>query len=107
MAGSILAARLLGIPVMLDGFICSAAALALRCSGPQSLAHCMVGHASMEPGHRRLLAHLNMRPLLDLDLQLGEGTGAVLAAIVARVALHCHFGMATFAEAGVDSGIAH
>lgn len=107
MAGSILAARLLGIPVMLDGFICSAAALALHCSGPQSLVHCMVGHASMEPGHRRLLAHLGMRPLLDLDLRLGEGTGAVLAAIVARAALHCHLGMATFAEAGVDSGIAH
>ncbi len=106
MAGAILAARLLAIPVMLDGFICSAAALALHCSGPDSLAHCMVGHASMEPGHRRLLAHLGLRPLLDLDLRLGEGTGAVLGAILAKAALRCHLGMATFAEAGVDSGTA-
>ncbi|MBV2182918.1 MAG: nicotinate-nucleotide--dimethylbenzimidazole phosphoribosyltransferase [Rhizobium sp.] len=105
MAGSIVAARLLAIPVMLDGFICSAAALALHCSAPGSLAHCMVGHSSMEPGHRRLLAHLGLRPLLDLDLRLGEGTGAVLAALLARAALRCHLGMATFTEAGVDSGI--
>ncbi|HLP66428.1 MAG TPA: nicotinate-nucleotide--dimethylbenzimidazole phosphoribosyltransferase [Rhizobium sp.] len=106
MAGAILAARLLSIPVMLDGFICSAAALALYCSGVDALAHCMVGHASMEPGHRRLLAHLGLRPLLDLDLRLGEGTGAVLGAILAKAALRCHLGMATFAEAGVDSGAA-
>lgn len=105
MAGSIVAARLLRVPVMLDGFICSAAALALHCSGPGGLAHCMVGHSSMEPGHPRLLAHLGLRPLLDLDLRLGEGTGAVLAALMARAALRCHLGMATFAEAGVHSGI--
>ncbi|MNL88240.1 Nicotinate-nucleotide--dimethylbenzimidazole phosphoribosyltransferase [compost metagenome] len=65
----------------------------------------MVGHSAMEPGHRRLLAHLGLRPLLDLDLRLGEGTGAVLAALMARAALRCHLGMATFAEAGVHSGI--
>ncbi|NML76230.1 nicotinate-nucleotide--dimethylbenzimidazole phosphoribosyltransferase [Rhizobium sp. S-51] len=105
MAGSIVAARLLAIPVMLDGFICSAAALALHCSGPGSLAHCMVGHSSMEPGHRRLLAHLGLRPLLDLDLRLGEGTGGVLATLLGRAALRCHLGMATFTEAGVHSGI--
>lgn len=103
MAGSVFAARLRRIPVMLDGFICTAAALALDCSGPDSLAHCMVGHASMEPGHRRVLAHLGMRPLLDLDLRLGEGTGAVLGAIIARAAVRCHLGMATFEEAGVSA----
>lgn len=101
MAGSIFAARLLRIPVMLDGFICTAAALALHVSASGSLAHCMVGHASMEPGHQRILDHLGMRPLLNLDLRLGEGTGAVLAAIVARTAVQCHLGMATFEEAGI------
>ncbi|MCO6179602.1 nicotinate-nucleotide--dimethylbenzimidazole phosphoribosyltransferase [Ciceribacter sp. RN22] len=101
MAGAILAARLLSIPVMLDGFICSSAALALHCSGVDGLVRCTVGHASMEPGHRRLLADLGLRPLLDL--RLGEGTGAVLGAILAKAALRCHLGIATFAEAGVDS----
>lgn len=106
MAGSIFAARLLGIPVMLDGFICSSAALALHHVQPDSLSHCMVGHVSMELGHRRLLDHLGLRPLLDLDLRLGEGTGGVLGAIVARAALRCHLGMATFAQAGVSGGTA-
>ncbi|NML76218.1 nicotinate-nucleotide--dimethylbenzimidazole phosphoribosyltransferase [Rhizobium sp. S-51] len=103
MAGSILAARLQRIPVMLDGFICTAAALALHASAPGALAHCMVGHVSMEPGHQRLLAHLEKRPLLSLDLRLGEGTGGVIAAILARTALQCHLGMATFEEAGVST----
>lgn len=104
MAGAIFAARLLGIPVMLDGFICGSAALALHHAQPDSLAHCMVGHVSMELGHRRLLDHLGLKPLLDLDLRLGEGTGGVLGAIVARAALRCHLGMATFDQAGVSGG---
>ncbi|MBW8285010.1 MAG: nicotinate-nucleotide--dimethylbenzimidazole phosphoribosyltransferase [Rhizobium sp.] len=82
---------------------CSAAALALHCSGPGSLTHCMVGHSLMEPGHRRLLALLGLGPLLDLDLRLGEGTGEVLATVLVRAALRRHLGMATFTEAGVHS----
>jgi nicotinate-nucleotide--dimethylbenzimidazole phosphoribosyltransferase len=64
----------------------------------------VVGHASTEPGHRRLLARLRKRPLLDLDMRLGEASGAVLAAAVIKAAAACHAGMATFAEAGVTSG---
>ncbi|WP_374650759.1 nicotinate-nucleotide--dimethylbenzimidazole phosphoribosyltransferase [Dongia sp.] len=102
MAGAIVAARLLRIPVMLDGFICCAAAAALHDVDPDSLAHCMVGHASLERGHQRLLRELDRKPLLDLNLRLGEGTGGVLAATIAKSAVACHNGMATFAEAGVD-----
>lgn len=104
MAGPILAARILTIPVMLDGFICTAAALSLHHGHRDSLSHCMAGQVSMELAHRRLLDHLGMTPLLDLGLRLGEGTGGVLGAIVVRAALRCHLGMATFSQAGVSSG---
>lgn len=99
--GAILRARELGLPVILDGFICTAAAAVLTRDDPEALAHCLVGHESSEPGHRRLIAALNMRPVLALDMRLGEGSGAALALLVLRAALDCHNGMATFAEAGI------
>lgn len=100
--GAVLAARAQRIPVILDGFICTAAAACLHAADPRLLPHCLVGHASAEPGHRRLLAALGCKPVLDFDMRLGEGSGAALALGILRAALACHNGMATFAEAGVS-----
>ncbi|TQM94561.1 nicotinate-nucleotide--dimethylbenzimidazole phosphoribosyltransferase [Roseinatronobacter monicus] len=100
--GTVLAARAARIPVILDGFICTAAAACLYAADPRMLAHCLVGHASTEPGHRRLLAALAQKPVLDFDMRLGEGSGAALALGIIRSALACHNGMATFGEAGVS-----
>jgi len=102
--GAVLAARAEGVPVLLDGFICTASAAPLHAVDPGLLDHCLVGHVSAEPGHRRLLDALGKRPLLDLDMRLGEGTGAALALGVVRAALACHDGMSTFAEAGISAG---
>ncbi|MDP2085772.1 MAG: nicotinate-nucleotide--dimethylbenzimidazole phosphoribosyltransferase [Gemmobacter sp.] len=102
MAGAITRARSLRIPVLLDGFICTAAAAVLDRACPGALDHCLAGHVSQEPGHARLLDHLGKAPLLSLGLRLGEGSGAALAIGVLQGALACHSGMATFAEAGVS-----
>ncbi len=99
--GAILVARTARIPVILDGFICTAAAAVLFAADTRLLDHCLVGHASTEPGHRRLLQALGKRPVLEFDMRLGEGSGAALALGIVRAALACHNGMATFAEAGV------
>ena len=99
--GAILAARAARIPVILDGFICTAAAATLHATDARLLDHCLVGHASAEPGHRRLLEALGKRAVLEFDMRLGEGSGAALALGILRAALECHNGMATFAEAGV------
>jgi nicotinate-nucleotide--dimethylbenzimidazole phosphoribosyltransferase len=99
--GAVLAARRLRIPVILDGFICTAATAPLHALAPTTLDHCLIGHASAEPGHRRLLAALGKQPLLSFDMRLGEGSGAALALGIVRAALACHNGMATFAQAGV------
>lgn len=102
MAGAILAARIERIPVILDGYVTTAAAAVLYAANPTALDHCIVGHVSAEPGHRRLLEKLGKSPLLSLDMRLGEGTGAALAAGIVRAAAHCHSGMATFEQAGVS-----
>ena len=102
--GAVLAARHARIPVLLDGFICTAATAPLFAADPAFLAHCQIGHASREPGHPRLCAAMGMAPILSLDMALGEGTGAALALSILRGALACHDGMATFAEAGVADG---
>jgi len=104
MAGAVAAARLLRIPVLLDGFIASAAALALRRAHADALAHCQAGHLSAEGAHGRMLAALGLTPILSLDMRLGEGSGAAVAALTLKAALACHDGMATFAEAGVSEG---
>ena len=67
-----------------------------------ALAHALAGHVSAEAGHRALLQELGLVPLLDLDMRLGEASGAAVAVLVLRAALACHLGMATFAEAGVS-----
>lgn len=109
LCGAILAARCARIPVILDGFICTAAAAVVHVLGTRQqsaqdlLAHCLAGHAGAEPGHRPLLARLRLSPLLDLDMRLGEGTGAAVALLVVKAALATHNGMATFHDAGVNN----
>lgn len=100
-AGAILEARLTGVPVLLDGYVCSAAAAVLERGWPGALDHCQVAHTSMEPGHTLLLGKLNKTALFDLGMRLGEASGAVLAVGLLRCAAACHNGMATFGEAGV------
>lgn len=99
--GAVIRARELGIPVILDGFICSAAAGVLLVNDKNALDHCLIGHASAEPGHRRLIAVMGKEPVVGLDMRLGEGSGAAVALLILRAALECHNGMATFAEAGI------
>ncbi|MHC1949687.1 nicotinate-nucleotide--dimethylbenzimidazole phosphoribosyltransferase [Bradyrhizobium sp. UFLA06-06] len=101
-AGAVLAARARCIPVLLDGFVATAAVLPLARLQPDGLAHCRAGHVSAELGHRELLRELELAPLLDLNMRLGEGSGAGVAILLLRAALACHGGMATFAEAGVS-----
>ena len=103
-AGAILRARHLRIPVLLDGFICTAAASCLEAARPGALDHAVAGHVSAEAAHGALLEKLGKAPLLSLGLRLGEGSGGTLAIGVVRSALACHSGMATFAEAGVSDG---
>jgi nicotinate-nucleotide--dimethylbenzimidazole phosphoribosyltransferase len=102
MAGAILAARERRVPVLLDGFVAGAAAAVLHALEPTALDHVRAAHRSAEPGHKRLLERLGLRPLLDLDMRLGEASGAALAILLCRAALACHTGMATFAAAGVS-----
>ncbi|ESW60051.1 MAG: nicotinate-nucleotide--dimethylbenzimidazole phosphoribosyltransferase [Rhodobacter sp. CACIA14H1] len=104
MAGAIARARVERVPVVLDGFICTASAAVLEKAVAGSLDHCVAGHVSAEGAHGRLLAALGKEPLLNLGLRLGEGSGAALALGVVKGALACHSGMATFAEAGVSGG---
>ncbi len=99
--GATLAARHLGIPALLDGFVCTAAAAPLACLAPGGLDHAALAHVSAEAGHRALAARLGLAPLLDLGMRLGEGSGAALAVPLLRAAVACHTEMATFAEAGV------
>lgn len=100
--GATLAARHRNVPVLLDGFVCTAAAAPLAKLHPAGLAHTIAAHVSAEAGHRGLLQALGLTPLLDLDMRLGEGSGACLAVNLVRSALACHAGMASFAEAGVS-----
>ncbi|MBT9290533.1 nicotinate-nucleotide--dimethylbenzimidazole phosphoribosyltransferase [Prosthecodimorpha staleyi] len=101
MAGAILAARHQKVPVVVDGFVTTAAAAVLWAANPAALDHCLFAHVSAEPAHARALAAMGKVPLLDLGMRLGEGTGAALAAGLVRIAAKTHAGMATFTQAGV------
>lgn len=101
MTGAVLAARLQRIPVILDGYVATAAAAVLKAMRPDALDHCVAGHVSAEPAHRRLLAELGLTPVLDLGMRLGEGSGAAMAAGIVKAAVDLHNGMATFQSAGV------
>lgn len=87
MAAAIIAARHRQLPVVIDGYVVTSAALPLALMNAAALDHCLVGHCSSEPGHRRLLERLGKAPLLDLDMRLGEGSGAMAA--VPLVAMAC------------------
>jgi nicotinate-nucleotide--dimethylbenzimidazole phosphoribosyltransferase len=102
MAGAILGARLNKVPVLIDGYVATAAAAVLFKAHPNALDHCMAAHVSAEPAHRALLKQIGKVPLLDLGMRLGEGSGAALAAGIVRAAVNCHNNMATFASAGVS-----
>jgi nicotinate-nucleotide--dimethylbenzimidazole phosphoribosyltransferase len=101
-AGAILAARVQRIPVVLDGYVVTAAAAVLHAENPEAIDHCMAGHVSAEGAHREVLERLGKRPILDLGMRLGEGSGAALAMGVIKAAAATHAGMATFAQAGVS-----
>ncbi|WP_432116505.1 nicotinate-nucleotide--dimethylbenzimidazole phosphoribosyltransferase [Streptomyces sp. S1] len=101
LVGLILGAASLRTPVILDGVSTGAAALVARAIAPESLAACIAGHRSAEPGHVAALNKLGLRPLVDLDLRLGEGTGALLALPLVQSAARAMHEVATFDSAGV------
>lgn len=100
--GAILAARLQRIPVILDGYVVTAAAAILHALDSSALDHCIAGHLSAEGAHAQALVRLGKQPLLALDMRLGEATGAALAAGLVKAAASVHSGMATFAQAQVS-----
>ncbi|WAP67454.1 nicotinate-nucleotide--dimethylbenzimidazole phosphoribosyltransferase [Jiella pelagia] len=103
MAGAIIGARHQNVPVIVDGFVATAAAAVLHKLDPRALDHCLFGHVSAEQGHMRALETMGKVPLLALGMRLGEGTGAALAAGIVKAAARCHRDMATFAEAAVSN----
>ena len=105
-AGAILAARLQRIPVILDGYVATAAAAVLHAIHPAVLDHCIAGHLSAERAHQDVLERLDKVPLLALGMRLGEGSGAALAAGIVKTAAAVHRDMATFGQAGVSERLA-
>lgn len=101
MVGAVCAARQKQIPVLLDGFVACAALAPVFARYPFILEHCLAGHRSAERGHARLLERFDLRPLLDLEMRLGEGSGAAVAVSIIRAAVATHTRMATFESAGV------
>ncbi len=106
LAGAYIAAAQARLPVLVDGFITSSAALAAVRLNPTIAPWLMFSHISAEPGHRLVVEALDMRPLLDLGMRLGEASGAAVTVPLLRLACELHNGMATFAEAGVSEGSA-
>lgn len=101
LAGFIISAAALRVPVILDGLIAGAGALAAAALVPAAVEGCIAGHRSVEPGHAATLDHLGLRPLVDLGLRLGEGTGALLALPIVQSAVRALRDVATFDSAGV------
>ncbi len=102
MLGALLAARHQKVPVIVDGFVATSAAAIAHAVNPAAIDHCLFAHVSAESGHARALAAMGQKGLLDLGMRLGEGSGAALAAILAKTALHLHNNMATFESAAVS-----
>jgi nicotinate-nucleotide--dimethylbenzimidazole phosphoribosyltransferase len=102
MAGAMLAAAARSIPVVVDGFICGAAALVACGLEARVREYLIASHQSAEPGHQAILRHLGLRPIFNLDLRLGEGTGAALGILLVEAAARILDEMATFGEAGVS-----
>jgi len=104
MVGYYLQAARSGVPVLLDGYISAAAALIAQRTQPASLEWMLASHQSTELGHALALEHLQLKPLLNLNMRLGEGSGAAVAVPLIQAALRLHREMATFAEAGIPDG---
>ena len=102
MLGAIISTRQQKIPVIVDGFVATAAAAVAHAVNPRAIDHCLFAHVSAETAHARALARMGVEPLLNLGMRLGEGSGAALAAVLVKTALHLHTHMATFAEAAVS-----
>jgi nicotinate-nucleotide--dimethylbenzimidazole phosphoribosyltransferase len=102
MLGAIIAARQQKIPVIVDGFVATSAAAIAHAINPRAIDHCLFAHVSAETAHARALEALGADPLLNLGMRLGEGSGAALAVVLVKTALHLHTQMATFAEAAVS-----
>jgi nicotinate-nucleotide--dimethylbenzimidazole phosphoribosyltransferase len=105
LVGLILGASEARIPVILDGFITAAAALLATELAPSVASRVVAGHRSVEPGHAIVLERLGLRPLLELDLRLGEGTGAALAMTLVDAAVAVRDGMATFDSAAISGPV--
>ncbi len=103
LTGAYIAAAQAGIPVLVDGFICSVAALYAMALNPSVKPWLLLSHQSAEPGHQTIIEQFEHQTLLQLDLRLGEGSGAAIAVPLVRLACHLHNSMATFDQAGVDN----
>ena len=97
-AGALAEARMRSIPVLLDGYIASTPALVLHAIDPRLTEHCLAGHGSAEPGHRRILDRLGLEPLITLELRLGEASGAMAAVPLVKMACAAVTEVPTFAE---------
>ncbi|WP_224701770.1 nicotinate-nucleotide--dimethylbenzimidazole phosphoribosyltransferase [Devosia aquimaris] len=102
MLGALIAARHQKVPVIVDGFVATAAAAIAYAVNPAAIDHCLFAHVSAESAHARALSAMSQKGLLDLGMRLGEGSGAALAAVLVKTALHLHTNMATFDSAGVS-----
>lgn len=102
MLGAALGARHRYTPIIIDGYVSTASIAPLARLHPRATKHMEAGHVSAEAAHRRLLDNVGLRPLIDLSMRLGEGTGAALSISIIRAALACFDGMATFDHAGVS-----
>jgi nicotinate-nucleotide--dimethylbenzimidazole phosphoribosyltransferase len=105
MAGVCIGGAARAVPVVVDGFIATAAASVAERLAPGLLDHLFFSHRSAEGGHARALERMDVRPILDLDMRLGEGTGAALAISVIEAALELFHSMATFKSAGVSGKV--
>jgi nicotinate-nucleotide--dimethylbenzimidazole phosphoribosyltransferase len=103
MLGALIAARHQKVPVIIDGYVATAAAAIAHAINPASINHCLFAHVSAEGAYPRVLENMGQVALLDLGMRLGEGTGAALAAVMAKTALHLHNNMATFETAAVST----
>jgi nicotinate-nucleotide--dimethylbenzimidazole phosphoribosyltransferase len=104
LCGAYITAAQQGVPVLVDGFISSSAALMAQRINPSIAPWLILSHASAEPGHAAIVEAIGEQPLLDLSMRLGEGSGAAAAVPLLRLACDLHNNMATFAEAGVADG---
>jgi nicotinate-nucleotide--dimethylbenzimidazole phosphoribosyltransferase len=102
MLGALIAARHQKVPVIIDGYVATAAAAIAHAVNPAAINHCLFAHVSAETGHARVLERMGQRGLLDLGMRLGEGTGAALGMLMVKTALHLHTNMATFHSAGIS-----